>query len=117
MLARLVRPGVNVRKHFGKCGGVHAHHTGERPIDDDHDQKFGKYQQRQQRCHRGLRNQTFHTEEKRRCDRETQRRTRAGPGIDRSVPPPIMIASEIQSDWLVKKKNIDASVTGGRPIR
>jgi len=28
-----------------------------------------------------------------------------------------MIASEIQSDWLVKKKNIDASVTGGRPIR
>jgi hypothetical protein len=33
------------------------------------------------------------------------------------VPPPTIIAPEIQSDWLVKKKSIGASVSGVRLIR
>jgi hypothetical protein len=33
------------------------------------------------------------------------------------VPPPIIIAPEIQSDWLDKKKSIGASVIGARLIR
>jgi hypothetical protein len=35
-LTRLIRLGLDIGKNFGKRGGMHFHHTGEGPIDDDH---------------------------------------------------------------------------------